>query len=48
MELVTLSGYSAMIKAAVETKYIKASDEAQLQLWREDPENWTPAVVNID
>lgn len=48
VELVTLSGYSAMIKAAVETKYIKASDEAQLQLWREDPENWTPAVVNID
>ena len=48
VELVTLSGYSAMIKAAVETKYIKASDEAQLQLWREDPENWTSAVVNID
>ncbi len=48
VELVTLSNYSAMIKAAVKTRYIKESDEAQLQLWREDPENWTPSEFNIE
>ena len=48
VELVTLSNYSAMIKAAVKTRYIKESDEAQLQLWREDPENWTPSELNIE
>ena len=48
VKLVTLSNYSAMIKAAVSTSYIKASDEAQLQLWREDPENWAPSELNIE
>ena len=37
-----------MIKAAVETGYIKQSDVATLQQWRKDPANWTPNSNNID
>ncbi|MBR1803395.1 MAG: orotate phosphoribosyltransferase [Muribaculaceae bacterium] len=48
IQLLTISSYSAMIKAAVETGYIKQSDVATLQQWRKDPANWTPNSNNID
>ena len=48
MKLLTISGYSAMVKAAVETKYIDEKDVESLQQWREDPENWTPNQRDID
>ena len=48
VKLITLSNYSSLIKAAIATNYIKATDEEQLQLWREDPENWTPNALTID
>ena len=48
VKLLTISGYSAMVKAAVETKYIAEKDVESLQQWREDPENWTPNQRDID
>ena len=42
IRLLTISNYSAMIKAAVETGYIKETDAATLQQWRKDPANWIP------
>ncbi len=48
VKLLTISGYSAMVKAAVETKYIDEKDVESLQQWREDPENWTPNPRDID
>lgn len=48
VQLFTISGYSAMIKAAVETNYVGENDVEGLQQWREDPENWTPNVLKID
>ncbi len=46
VELLTLSNYSAMLKAAVEIDYISASDIKTLEQWREDPANWVPASSN--
>lgn len=40
--LLTLSNYSAMLEAALETDYIAASDIKTLEKWREDPANWIP------
>ncbi|MCF0180676.1 MAG: orotate phosphoribosyltransferase [Muribaculaceae bacterium] len=48
VKLITISNYSAMIQAAVATGYIKESDAAILQLWREDPEHWTPKGITLD
>lgn len=48
VKLLTISGYSAMVKASVETKYIDEKDVESLQQWREDPENWTPNQRDID
>ncbi len=42
VELVTISNYSAMLEAALETSYIKESDLAALEQWRQDPANWVP------
>lgn len=40
--LLTLSNYSAMLKAALETNYIRPCDVETLKEWRQDPESWTP------
>lgn len=48
IKLLTISNYSAMIRVAIEQGTIKPDDAATLQLWREDPANWTPAQNNID
>lgn len=41
--LITLSNYNAMLEVALATKYITEDDLGTLQLWRQDPANWTPS-----
>ena len=48
VQLITISNYSAMIQAAVETNYVKPSDVEALEQWRENPANWTPARRVVD
>ncbi len=43
VNLITISNYSSMVGAALDSNYIKESDVETLKQWREDPENWTPA-----
>ena len=40
VELVTLTNYEAVLKAALETEYIAEEDIEVLQAWRKDPANW--------
>ena len=37
----TLTNYSALLEAAVETNYISTTERAALEKWRHDPENWS-------
>lgn len=46
VKLITLSNYSSMLKAALETNYINASDIKTLEKWREDPATWAPDKSN--
>lgn len=46
VKLITLSNYSSMLKAALETNYINASDIKTLEKWREDPASWAPDKSN--
>ena len=48
VKLFTITNYSAMIKAAVATNYIKESDVVTLQQWRDDPAGWVPNKAKID
>ena len=48
IKLCSITNYSAMIQAAVATHYIKPTDVSTLDLWRQDPENWTPSSLEID
>ncbi len=48
VKLFTITNYSAMIKAAVATNYIKESDVVTLQQWRDDPSGWVPNKAKID
>ena len=48
LTLLTISNYSAMIQAAVDTNYIKPSDVDTLEQWRKDPANWTPEGIKMD
>lgn len=41
VKLITLSNYHALLDAAIETGYIKASDVEALAEWRKDPANWS-------
>ena len=45
VQLLTISNYSAMIKAAKEIGYIKESDLQTLEQWRKDPANWVPGTI---
>ncbi len=40
VKLLTLSNYSAMLQAALDTNYIRQEDLASLQQWRKDPSVW--------
>ena len=46
VELLTVSNYSAMLEAAVETNYIQESDREALKEWRKDPAKWGPNTKN--
>lgn len=39
-ELVTLTNYSTLLEAALESNYIEEADVTLLQNWKKDPENW--------
>lgn len=43
VKLVTLSNYSALISAALETGFIREGDVATLKEWRKDPSVWAPS-----
>ena len=43
MPLLSICNYSAMIKAATQSGYIKEDDVEKLQQWHKDPVNWTPS-----
>lgn len=45
LPLLTVTNYSALIKASIATGLIKESDLPSLQAWREDPEHWTPSLT---
>lgn len=40
MKLLTLTNYSTLIDAALESNYIEAADVTLLKNWKQDPENW--------
>ncbi|MCM1520963.1 MAG: orotate phosphoribosyltransferase [Lachnoclostridium sp.] len=42
VELITLSNYTALITAALESGFIRKDDVEKLRLWRENPAEWTP------
>ena len=42
VKLLTVSNYTAMLEAALETNYIQESDLETLKEWRKDPANLTP------
>lgn len=42
VKLITLSNYSAMLEAALDTNYIKDSDLETLKEWRKSPSTWAP------
>lgn len=50
VNLFTLSNYSSMLEAALETDYIHESDLETLREWRKDPASWVagshPATAN--
>lgn len=48
VNLMTLSNYSALITAALETGFIRESDVATLKEWRKDPSLWTPDSPKVD
>lgn len=48
LKLITLTDYHAMIEAALATEYIKDQDVDTLELWHENPENWTPESPKLD
>ncbi|MCM1319585.1 MAG: orotate phosphoribosyltransferase [Muribaculaceae bacterium] len=48
VQLITLSNYTAMLEAALDTNYIRPDDVETLKEWRKDPANWTPGSVNIE
>lgn len=42
VDLCTLSNYTALLEAALETNYIRPDALSTLKEWRKDPANWTP------
>lgn len=45
VKLITLSNYTALINAALETGFIRDSDVDTLREWRKDPSIWTPKSI---
>ncbi|MBM7688728.1 orotate phosphoribosyltransferase [Enterococcus ureilyticus] len=40
MDLLTLTNYSTLIEAALESNYIEEKDVVLLKNWKQDPQNW--------
>lgn len=45
VRLITLSNYSALINAALETGFIRDTDVETLKEWRKDPSVWSPKEI---
>ncbi len=45
VKLITLSNYSALITAALETGFIRDTDVETLKEWRKDPSIWSPKEI---
>ncbi len=43
----TLTNYSELLEAAVETNYISTTERAALEKWRHDPENWSAKALSL-
>ncbi|MDE6555513.1 MAG: orotate phosphoribosyltransferase [Duncaniella sp.] len=43
VKLITLSNYSALLEAALETGFIRPNDVETLKEWRKDPALWSPS-----
>ncbi|WP_305378456.1 orotate phosphoribosyltransferase [uncultured Duncaniella sp.] len=48
VNLLTLSNYTALITAALETGFIREKDVDTLREWRKDPSVWSPGVDKAD
>lgn len=48
VRLITLSNYTALLDAALQTNYIRPEDLETLKEWRKDPANWTPGNTDKD
>ncbi|MCM1051017.1 MAG: orotate phosphoribosyltransferase [Paenibacillus sp.] len=48
VKLITLSNYTALISAALETGFIRESDVDTLKEWRKDPSIWSPGAEKAD
>ena len=48
LTLHALTGYHAMLEAAVATRYLKPGDLSMLERWHDDPENWMPPATPND
>ena len=48
VQLITLSNYTALTSAALETGFIRESDVDTLKEWRKDPSVWSPATEKAD
>ena len=48
VHLITLSNYSALITAALETGFIREGDVDTLKEWRKDPSMWSPVLDKED
>ena len=46
VDLVTLTNYDALIKVAVEEKYVSDDDQLSLKEWRKNPEKWSEDHMN--
>ena len=47
INLLTISNYTAMLEAALQTNYIQPNDVETLKEWRKDPAAWAPAEQKI-
>lgn len=48
VKLITLSNYSSMLEAALDTHYIEEAELDTLREWRKDPANWVPNSDKIE
>ena len=48
VKLITLSNYTALITAALETGFIREKDVDTLREWRKDPSIWSPGEAKAD